>query len=258
MEMGNVGYPMVVPVGNVSGSRVAIVPRRRCQPTHMLAHIAGPCICQLNETVALLAPERARRLLMLGKITRHGEHKTIDGLAGEAGAFAATVSASGFVDQPSQYRRSTTRLTGEPLPVTRQQGDFTCHYTKFGTARAATGGLDCSGRIIRQARHHLIRGAAKIDFDRPAAVLVKDQHRSRRARVDGLFDGKGHPGQRARRDLAMTVESNTAAVFRGTHNYTRVLTSAHFARSKKNLSIPPRDARRVARGFSAPSSPALK
>lgn len=161
---------------------------------------------------------------MVGKVTRHGEHKTIDGFAGEAGTFATTVSASRVVDQPPQYRRRTAGLTREPIPVTRQQGDFTGHYTEFGTARAATDRLDGDRRLVRQARQHLIRRAAKIDFDGPTAVLIKDQHRSRRTRIHGLFNGQGHLSQRPRCDLAMTFEGDTAAVFWGMHNYIRVLT----------------------------------
>src|SRR6185312_12554636 len=201
----------------------------------VLAHVLRPTAGMAVESVAVAAPQRARGFLVTGEVARDHAHEAIGGFAGEAGAVLRAAVAAGILHQLAQGDRGAAGLAVEPVPVARQQGHLARHHAEAGAAGAARH-IGARGRP--QAREHLVRAAAEVDFHRLAGGVVEDQRRARGVLVEQALHRRRHLGERTGGDQRVAVEGGAAgAVVRG-HGAIRVWPAAYFARVKCVVNTP--------------------
>ena len=153
----------------------------------MLAYVDRPARSQCSEAFVIATIKSARRLLVIGEITRHRQHEAIDGFGRLPCSRCRTAAAQRLFNQSPHYRRSATGLLAKPIPMPREQCDLTRNNAKLRSTRAPYHRLR-RALIQLQTRQHFIHGTAQINVERAAAVLIKQQQGSVRARTNRLFD----------------------------------------------------------------------
>jgi len=100
----------------------------------VLTHIFWPLGDELFEARPVAGIEGAQGFLVAGKIACDSGHKAAGSFEGEACAGCPLVLGAGLVDQTTQGCRGSVWLQFQPLPVTREQRDFTADDAKGAAA----------------------------------------------------------------------------------------------------------------------------
>src|SRR5258706_15498717 len=101
----------------------------------MIPNIDGPSFHMLVELFPIACEQRSRGLLKPRCISRHGGQEPIGGILRLSPAISALIYYAGMLHQFAQRDGSPAGLAGEPIPMPRQQGDFTAYDAQFRTAR---------------------------------------------------------------------------------------------------------------------------
>ncbi len=124
------------------------------KPRRMGTQVLGPGRYVLVKSATIVRKQSPRRLLEPGQISRHRGHEVIGRLLRRAHLRRRTRAALGFIHQSSQHHRRATGLRGQPLPLTRQQGDFaptTPSLGRPGPRDSPVGKSDAAGADLRRA-----------------------------------------------------------------------------------------------------------
>jgi hypothetical protein len=161
----NLGYP------------ISPIERRRREFHAMVANIGRPGLSQFGKPRRIGSEQGAARLLESRKVSGHGGHEAVGGLAGLADAIVGGVVATGLLDQFSQCDGSSAGLGAEPFPVPRQEGDLAGDDAELWPSRASRRGrrLRCVGLLI--AGRDFFGGSTQIQFDLLAGRVIENQDR---------------------------------------------------------------------------------
>ena len=104
-------------------------------------------------------------------------HEAVGAVLGPANQVISRSRLAFLVDKPPQPRRGPATLVIQPLPVSRQQGDFAAPYAQFGPPTGlfggyfrATSGLCCR----RPAFIYRLPGAGpQVDIDLAPITSIK-------------------------------------------------------------------------------------
>src|SRR5690349_6894819 len=101
----------------------------------------------LVESLAVACRQCPRRFLESGAIAGHGQHEPVGRLLRLPDTFLALVRTFGLVDKLAQGNRGASWLPAEPIPMSRQQGDFAGDHAKPRPAGATGGRVFAFGSV---------------------------------------------------------------------------------------------------------------
>lgn len=170
--------------------------RAKRQAQDVRPDVFGPGRDALLQLRVIIREERARRIFIAGQIARHGQHEVIGGLLGGTFLLSRSPASAGLVYQPSQGGRCATRLSGQPVPVPRQQCHLARDDSQFWSPPAPwfeplvlrrfsrlirTGAVAPSMRLRRlgQSLDDVGLGPAQVQIDDAAGRIVENEDRVR-------------------------------------------------------------------------------